>query len=511
MSLAAVAAIVIAGLAANDPVPGVYVQTNFAQGDVAGSSAERPIVVLANKLAVGTAVNDTTIYGPDTLVQLQTEADMIALAGAGSEAHRMYRRIVKINNSTAVYWVFVSENGSAVQATGTITIATTSTGSGSQRTWIGDEFIETGFIAGSTPTVIAGDIVTNINSRAYLGVTAANVAGVITLTARQKGPRGNDIRFQTWITPGVGTTTTATSDAGLSGGTTADSPTTALQTILPRGFYYIVSADGTSTWLSAVSTQVGLQADPLIGIRQRFVAASVDTLANSITIATGLNSARGGLVWQEKSQWTPAELAANQAAIFGREEIAPNPETNFCGYGNDEESSPYWLVPKSRVDAAVPTRPSIKSALNNGLMPIGVNTNGSTYLVAAITTRSLSGSTADYRTRPWHKVTVIDFYAADWQAKMILQNARCRFVDDPKKGEPYPTYKKARWPAIIKMQTDALTDDYARNLLVQNADEIKAKTKVQREANPTTRCTARIPIQVIDNLEQIAGSIDQVA
>jgi hypothetical protein len=34
---------------------------------------------------------------------------------------------------------------------------------------------------------------------------------------------------------------------------------------------------------------------------------------------------------------------------------------------------------------------------------------------------------------------------------------------------------------------------------------------VQQETNPTTRMSAKIPLQTVDNLEQIAGSIDQVA
>ncbi len=509
MSALAIAAIVLSGLAANDPVPGVYVQTDFAQGDVAGSAADRPIVMLANKLSSGSAVVDTTIYGPMTLIPCQTESDIIALAGAGSEAHRMFLRATKVNNTSAINWVFVTESAGA-KATATITIATTPTKDGTHRIYLGNELIETGYAAGDTVTTIATAIVANINQQTQWPVTASNAAGVITVTAKQNGPRGNDIRLQCWITPGTSTTTTLTADTALSGGTTADSPTAALATILPQKFYYIVPADGGATWGGAIAQQVNLQANPITGIRQRFVMGNTDTLANAITVATGLNAARGGIVWSEKSPWTPAELAANMAATLGREEIAPNPETNFCGYGNDELSSPYWVVPKSRVDSAVPTRTSIKAALNNGLSPIGVNPNGSTYLAAMITTRSLSGSTPDYRVRSWHKVTVIDFLSDDWQAKMILQNPRCRIIDNPPKGTPPPAGDRVRWPDLIKMQTFALLDEYAANTLIQNVDEIKAKTVVQREANPSTRVTMRCPVQVVDNLEQIAGIVAQV-
>lgn len=99
-----VADIALTGLAANDPVPGIYVEVNFAMGHVAGSSATYPILVIANKLAAsGDATPDVKIYGPDTDPPVQTEGDIIARAGAGSPAHRMFRRITAVNSDTAVY------------------------------------------------------------------------------------------------------------------------------------------------------------------------------------------------------------------------------------------------------------------------------------------------------------------------------------------------------------------------------------------------------------------------
>lgn len=505
------ASIVLTGLAANDPVPGVYVETNFAQGPAAGSSAQRPILVLANKTSAGSATVDSVIYGPDTDVPLQTEADMIALGGAGSEAHRMFRRIAAVNKDTAVYWCFVTASGGTA-ATGTFVIANAATGNGVHRCYVGDEYVETSIASGDAVDDIGAAIVVSINAKTHWPVTAAYTTGTdtVTLTAKNAGPRGNWIRFMCSITSGIATTTTATSDAFLSGGATADSNTTALATILPKRFYYIVSAAEDATQFGALVSQINTQAAPTTGIRQRAFAGSVDTLANATTVATGINAARAELIWSEKSPWTPAELAANAAACYALFETAPNPRTNFASFGNDAITTNYWKVPRSRTDTAHPTRASVKSALNNGITPIAVNPNGTTYLVNRITTRSLSGSTADYRIRAAHKVTICDFFADDLQAKATLQNAGKRIANDPARGAR-PPGPDVVTPTIFQGQIYSLLNDYDQNDLLQNLSEIKEGTVVQRETNPTTRMTARIPLQPIDNLEQMAIAVDQVA
>jgi len=501
-------AIVVTGLAANDPVPGSYIEVNFAQGEAAGSSRARSICLLGNKTSSGSATVDSVIYGPDTNVQLQTEADAIALFGAGSELHRMFRRVVAVNRDTAVYAVAVTESA-GTNATGTITFTNNATGNGSARIWVHDEFVDVAFSSGDTPTNMADAAVLAINQRTHWGVTAANVAGVITITAKQKGPRGNFIRYQTTITSGVSTTLTPTADTAMTGGATADSNATALTTILPKFFYYIVSAAEDATQLGALVTQIGTQAAPTVGIRQVCFGGSVDTLANATTVATGRNSARCEIVWQERSDWTPSELAANQAAIEAQFETAPNPRTNFAGFGNDPITQAYWQVPAQRGVTYHPSRISIKSALNNGLTPIGVNPSGTTYLVDRATTRSLSGAVNDYRIREPHKVRICDFFGDDVQAKLLLQFAGKRIANDVPQGARPPGPDVAT-PSVVRGAVLRVIDDYDSNDLWDDAQKVRDGLLVQRETSPTTRMGIRVPARPCANLTQFAVQVNQV-
>lgn len=506
------AAIVLTGLSANDPVPGAYIEVNFAQGDSAGSGSPIEVLLMGNMLSTGSATPDTEVYGPDSLVPLQTEADAIALFGTGSELHRMFRRFTKVNKDTTVRAIAVTESGGTA-ASATILVATVATGNGNIRVWVHDEFVDIPVTTGDAVDTIGAAIAAAINTQTHWGVTAAYNAGTdtVTITARQKGPRGNQIRYKTAITSGIGTTLTGgATDTAFSGGATADNNATALATIATARYYYIVSAAGDASQLGALVTQVGLLAAPTTGIRQRVIAGSVETLGNATTIATGRNSARAEIVWQEKSNWTEAELAANQAAVVTKFELPPNPRTNFCNFGDDAKTAPSWLVPAQRLKTAWPSRTSIKSALNNGLSPVGVNTNGSTKLVNRITTRSLNGSVNDYRIRAAHKVTICDFFADDLLTKTVLQFSGKRIANDPAQGQR-PPGPDTLTPKIYKGAIFTLLEVYDGNGLIQNMQAIKDGTVVQRGTAPTTRMEARIPLQPCDNAEQFAIALDQVA
>jgi len=507
-------AIAPVGLTSGEVLPGIYIETNFAQGPAMGSGLTRSILVLCNKTAAGTATPDTEIYGPDTTNQLQTDAQMIALGGPGSEGHRLFRRIAAITGGTngpPVYWLFVTESVGA-KAAGTVTIATTASGNATHRLWVGDEFVDTGITSGDTVTAIAAAIVVNVNAKTHWPVTAANVAGVVTLTAKQNGLRGNWIRFQATIISNVSiaTTTTATTDGFLTDGTTADSNATALTTIAARWFYQIVSAAEDTTQTGALVSQVNTQALALNGIRQRVIFGSVDTAGNAISIAVARNAARAEMVHSEKSPFTPGELAANHAIVVAMEEAAElGFRTNFIGYGNTAKTQPLWKVPASRVASAWPTPATQRSLLQNGVSPIAVNSVGSTYLVDRFTTRSLNGAQPDPRIREAHKVTITDRFVDALNARLLAAGDGKTLGDDPPEGQlPVAGLFTPRQGKIILYQT---LNEFEANAKIQRVAEIKAGSVVQREANPTSRLGIRVPLQTADNFRQAAVIVDQVA
>ncbi len=262
------ASISLVGLAANDPVPGNYAEINFAQGPASAGTATYAILLIGGKLSTGSATAGTVIYGPDTPITLSSEADYIALFGAGSELHRMGRRVLAVNVSVPIYAIVVAEGTTPTAATGAITFSATATGAGSVRIWVGDEFCDAGFASGDNVTTIATAAKAAVNAKTWWPVTADNSAGVLTLTAKQGGLRGNFIRFFAQIKPSTsGTTVTPVASTLATGGLVTDSSTTALATILAKRFYYIASAAEDATQLGALLSQVNTQSLAVTGIR----------------------------------------------------------------------------------------------------------------------------------------------------------------------------------------------------------------------------------------------------
>lgn len=501
-------AITLTGITADYGLPGNYIEVNFAQGSAGGSALDYPVLLMGNKLSTGDATVDSVVYGgPTSPLPLETEQDWIDRFGRGSELHRMWRRFVAINKTTAIYAIAVTQSAGTAAAQ-TVTYVNAATAAGTARVYVGDEFVEVAIASGDAIATMATATRDAINAKVNWPVTATAANGVVTVTARQNGPRGNDITIAARITPGI-TTTIAAGAAKLAGGATADDNTTALATISSRRFYYIVSAAYDATQFGALVTQVNTMALPATGIRQRAIAGSVDSQANAITVATGRNSARAEYVHLQNADWTPAELAAHAAAAYTATETKPNPRKNFDGFGNDAATQALWLVPAPR-DGTTPSPTALNNGIKNGLTPIGVNATGSTYIAMRCTTRCLNGANPDYRIRDAHKVTICDYFADDWQAILAQRFSGKAIADDPPRGGR-PPGRNVATPSVVRAALYELINDYDSNDNLQNVAQIKADSIVQRETSPSTRMSVRVPLQPIDALHQTVSAIDQVA
>lgn len=501
--------IVLTGLASNDPVPGDFLEVFWAQGPVSGANVTRSILLCANKTASGTATADTVIYGPDTVVQCSTEADVKTLFGSGSEMHIAWRRITKANPTTAVYCLAVAESA-GTKATGTLTIATTATGAGTLRVLIGDFPVEVAIASGDTATVIATAFVAECNRFPFLPVVASNVSGVITFTAKNFGPRGNQIRFfaQIIAAASIATTVSPTVDTALSSGATLDSVVNALATIAGRFYYYQVWAQADSTNAPLITAQLDAQAAPLVGNRQRGYFGQVGSVSTANAAAVTANTALVEWAWSENNPRTALEIAALYAAVIALEEIPDNPRTNFAGYGLAAEES-RWDLPAPRADADAPTRAELVSALNNGVTPIGVTAGKKTYIVKRVTTRSLTAGVNDYRIRDAHKVTICHRFADDLLARIRLSYNGFRIADDPPRGKSLPG-PRVLCPAMLRGNLNGLLEIYFGRSLIQNLDRTVANAVVQRSSANRARMETRVPLEPIDNFEQSATAIDQL-
>lgn len=495
------ASVVLTGISANDPTPGNYVEVNFGVGPSGGFQGDYAILLVGLKTSAGSATEDTVVYGPSSSPPMQSEADVIALFGAGSELHREWRRVTKINTSTTVYAIAPTE-GAGTAGSSTVTFSTTATAVGGVRFWCGDEFVDTSIASGDTVTNVGDALVTSINNQTHWPITAANSAGAVTVTSKNKGPRANEIRVRAAVIGSPSTTVSPNNTStALTSGATEETWATALGTILPTRYYRIVSpsclASGTNGY--ALCTQVTTQAQPANDIRQRVYMGATGTQAAASTIAAAINSPRCQIAHLYKSELTGGELAATLAAVHALFEERDN-AWNFDSFGLGTQlgvdTSQYWFVAAPFTQSAWPTKASIKTALNNGLTPIGVTADGRTYIAMSCTTKHKNGSAFDYRVRESHIVNVCDHFADDIQAKYRDNFGGMRLGADPAPGQPLDP--RVLVPRVIKSAIFGLIDEYDSEALLKNVATIKAGVQVIQNSDAKGRSGSVIPLQVID-------------
>lgn len=283
------ASILLVGIGANYVVPGTYVQVNFAAGPTMGAPAGQTVLIIGNKTSSGTATADTVVYGPDTPTPMQSETDVITLFGAGSQVHRAWKRFVKVNKTTPVYALAAAESAGS-QATGVVEVVGTATSAGNIRFYYGDEFVDTSIASGTTATNIAAALVVSINNNVNWAITAANNAGIVTLTAKNHGPEGNWIKYGVLNGPGfaVGGVTVA------SYGTTWLASTVYangafVEPATATGYYYQESTRAPASGTGATNTQTS-NTSVITGV----TGATADWVGQSFVVTDGTHSANSG-------------------------------------------------------------------------------------------------------------------------------------------------------------------------------------------------------------------------
>jgi phage tail sheath gpL-like len=166
-------------------VPLFYAEMDNSQANGSATGVRRALAI-GQKLAAGSAL-------PNVPYIVASVAQAIALFGRGSMLARMVQEY-RINDSFGELWcVAAIDNAAGAAATGTVTVGGAPTSTGTINLYIANQRVQAPVLLTDTATTIAAALVAAITAAADLPVTAANVAGVITLTTKWKGPTGNDI------------------------------------------------------------------------------------------------------------------------------------------------------------------------------------------------------------------------------------------------------------------------------------------------------------------------------
>lgn len=409
----------ITGISPTDPNPGTVRDLLVAQNTSGTGGGSDDVLIYGNKTSDGSE-STNTIGTP--ILDL---ADCIARFGKKSEITWEYRAFAAIPQQATVYAVAVPESGSGTAASIDWTIATTATGSTNLVVEWGGYQLFVPVASGDTPTTQAAAVVAAVVDweEGAMPFTASNSSGAITFESSNLGPRADLVinRIRMYYQKSVASTVGAGS---LTSGTNDDDFTTAYAAAANSVYAYQINPKHTTSSPSATDNGVGegaayitTQVAPVNGKEQQMFFGLVGTSSQAVTVATTVNNAWCQFFWAENSPWTPGMIAAHWCAIVRAAQIV-HPCANLTGYTAGDNR--ICLHPRPYSTDDYPTTTELTTALNNGISPIKFDRLGKAVLHRQVTSRSLNGSSNDYRCREGHIPNGLRFFwqevARRWEA-----------------------------------------------------------------------------------------------
>lgn len=469
--------------------PGAFMKLSLGVGPSNIGDAPLKELLFGNKTTSGTAVVNK-VYA------ILSPEDAKTLFGAGSELHLMALAAFAAYKGVTLYGIAITESA-GVAANATLTFTGPATSAGAVEVTVAGRTIQVPYASGNADTVVAALVEAAIDDQTDWPVTASVAAAVVTVTAKHKGPRGNHISLRSSISSGTGVGVTA-SAAYLGSGATSDDPQTALDAVAPSRYHFLVAPYQDATNLAKFKVHVDLYAGPDFGRRAKAVFGSIDTLANTTTVATGINAALPQVGWLYNADDTPAELAAGVAAKRAREE-AIDPAANLDGYVIGGLRPPVS-------EADWPTETEQNSALNNGITPL-VIVNGAVAICRSVTTRSQdSAGNPNYSVLDTSKVSVAIYIADDIQAGWVSEFPNFKAAPDNSNGDPPPD--SVLTPLMVRDWLYSKLKDYERRGLIVDVDAYLDNLKVELASGG--RFLATIPDDTIEGAHQFAGDLRQI-
>jgi phage tail sheath gpL-like len=491
-----------------DKDPAFFGQTKFGVGPQT-LSGQPMVLLLVGMKATGLG----TLTANTQVAKCASPEDADTIAGAGGELARMARKALQIQG-IEIYLAAPAVPGGATAATATITIAG-SMAAASNSEWryrIAGDYISGGISSSDTPTTVAAAIVAYITARSYLAVSAANVAGVVTLTTKSKGARQNDLIVwqDTAALPSGATSALAGGSAVGNGGVRfstgsgTEDVTTLLATLYTGRYHRIGAAQLDASNLALWKAQLDNKAGPFENRMEHIVFASNTTLNTTTSRAqTTLNEQRAQMLWMLDAETPAPEIAAVFAAMRLQTERA-TPNVSY-----DRVVLP-GVRPQTD-EASIPNRATRVAALDVGITPLFTTTaTGLVSIVRSITTRSQTDTgDPDDKTLDTSESVVPDYIRDDlrlfWLTDFLVNNP---YVRDNRAPEEPPlevgTATPDLWSAQVKSRLITVHQANKLNTRVVQNPPVSVFNKTAK------RIASRVPVVVLPLQHQIEVSVEQV-
>lgn len=453
--------------------PGKYFEFN-------NSLAVRTLPSNLQRVLMVGQITTTTVGLANSIVQMFDADTAAGMFGRGSQAHRMVKAAIVANPYLQLFVLPIADAGASVAAAATITYTGPAAAGGSVYVNACGTELTLPVTTGDTVTVIGTAVAAAINAKQDLPVTAAAVAGVVTLTARNKGLQANSLKLAATASA-TGVTATATAFAS---GLNDPDLAPAFAAAQSGGHEIVCVPYQAQTQLTSLRSHLNFVSGPMEQRRAIGVCASTGTLAAATTLAASLNSERITLGLLPGTFTPSEELAAGYASVIAFEEDPARP-LNTLTINNA-------TVPPiaSRLG-----RTEQEAALNNGVTPFEVGPGDTVQIVRAITTYTVNAQAITDIS--WLDLTTIR--TMDYVAKACRERIAARF----------PRNKlSSRTPAQVRSELLDVLFKIEELEIIEEVEANKPGLIVERDSQDPNRLNAKIPTDVVNGLHVFAGRLD---
>jgi len=459
--------------------PGKYFEFNTRLAVRTLPNNKQRMLIVGQRTSAGTVAEKVP-----TRVFSDKEAEVYF--GAGSMCHLMTRAAITANPYLDLTVIALDDASAGQPAVGTVTFGDAASGSGVLTLYVGTKKVEIAIAATTAAAAVAAALKAELDKHPDLPVTASVAEAVVTLTARNEGLCGNDIKVSYVLTNVTGLTVTIGAMAsGAANPTLAD----ALAVVFGEKYDIIVTPYNNQTDLATLKTHLDSVSGPMEQRPGVGVYGMTAALGTVTTLSGQVNSGRVLCAYHRYTAATliqsmPYEIAAAFGAVMAWEEDPARPLNTLALTG---------IAAGNIADRF--SRTEQETLLYNGVSPIEVGPGETVQIVRAISTYLKDAQGID-------DVSLLDITTIrtlDYVRKAVRERISLRFPREKLSSKTPPRVRAEILDVLLKLQELEIVEEVEAN---------KDGLIVERDLQDANRLDARIPADVVNGLHVFAGRID---
>jgi len=451
-------------------------------------------LIVGNRLSAGSVA--------ELVIRRATSADEVGdYFGVGSVIHNMAQAWFRNNKLNPAYFVALDDAAAGVAATGTLTLSGTATAAGTVYLYIGGRLVTAAVAVGDTATDVGDAVEAAVNAVTDLPVTAANVTGTVTFTARNKGEHGNSIDLRLNYNDGDVLPTGVTGVVAAMGSVVAGATNPDIQDVIDilgdTWYQAFVCPFVDATNLTAIETELADRFGPIRMNDGVYYTSKRDTLGNLSSFGSGRNSPHVTCVEATDTISNPHEVCAMYAGQIAAEASA-------------DPARPFQTL---ELIGAVPAPVDVQftyaernTLLYDGIATVNVDSGGKVRIERAITMYQKNAVGADdIAYLDVNTMLTLMYLRYDFRNYILTKYPRAKLANDGVRvapGQQIITPKIGKGEALAKFRQWELLG------LVENFDQFKTDLVCVRSQTDPNRLEWILPPDLVNQF-RIGGATIQ--